>query len=83
MNPRVINVVPLQGFQLRVTFTNGELRVFDVTPYLNYPAFKSLNNPGYFTLAHHHHGTVRWPNGVDFCPDTVYLDSVPEEPISE
>ena len=79
MNPRVMNVVPLDDFRLRLSFANGEHRVFDVKPYLAYPAFKRLANAGYFSLAHAEHGTVVWPNDIDFCPDTLYLESVREE----
>lgn len=79
MNPRVVEVTSLNGFRLRILFNNGERRVFDVTPYLAYPAFKRLANTAYFALAHPDHGTVAWPDDIDFCPDTVYLESVCEE----
>lgn len=79
MNPNTIAVEPLENFRLRITFSNGERRIFDVSPYLGYPAFRRLANPGYFSLAHAHHGTVCWPGDIDFCPDTVYLESIPTE----
>lgn len=79
MNPRVKKVETLENFRLRVSFANGQQRIFDVKPYLAYPAFKRLANAGYFSLAHAEHGTVVWPNDVDFCPDTLYLESVQEE----
>lgn len=77
MNPRTTSVEPMENFRLLVTFANGERRIFDVSPYLNYPAFKRLANPGYFALARPDHGTVWWPGDIDFCSDTVYLESVP------
>lgn len=80
MNPRVTEVTALDGYRLRVCFTNGERRIFNVSPYLGYPAYKRLANPAYFTLAHPEHGTVVWPGDVDFCPDTIYVESVKEEP---
>ena len=79
MNPRVKYVEKLEDFRLRLLFANGEWRTFDVKPYLDYPAFKRLRNSGYFTTAHVEHGTVVWPDNIDFCPDTLYLDSVREE----
>ena len=51
MNPHVIAVDVLDDYKLRITFANDEVRVFDVTPYWNYPAFKQLQNKGYFALA--------------------------------
>jgi hypothetical protein len=80
VNPRVSTVTTLDGYRLRIIFTNGERRIFDATPYIGYPAFKRLANPGYFALARTDHGTVSWPDDIDFCPDTLYVDSVCEEP---
>ena len=79
MNPRVNHLIILDDFRLSLSFANGEQRIFDVTPYLGYPAFSRLGNKGFFTLARVEHGTVAWPNDIDFCPDTLYLESVREE----
>lgn len=76
MNPRVLAVDVLEQYQLRITFTNHEMRIFDVTPYLDYPAFSRLRNKGYFALAKVVHGTVCWSDDIDLCPDTLYLKSV-------
>lgn len=77
MNPRPVHVESIGATRLSVTFSNGEKRIFDASPYLSYPAFESLREPGYFALCQAKHGTVTWPDGTDFCPDTVYLESVP------
>jgi len=34
MNPRVTNVIPEENFTLLITFSNGEVKKFDVKPYL-------------------------------------------------
>ncbi len=75
MNPQVIAVDVLDDYKLRITFSSDEVRIFDATPYLHYSAFKRLKNKGYFMLAKPGHGTVCWPGDIDFCPDTVYLES--------
>lgn len=79
MNPRVAEVITLEGCRLRLVFSNGERRIFDASPYLVYPAFSKLTNAGFFALARPEHGTVVWPNNIDFCPDTLYVESVKEE----
>lgn len=79
MNPRVKQAQTLENFKLRIIFSNGEKRIFDVSPYLMYPAFKRLANPAFFSLGHAEHGTVVWPDNIDLCPDTLYVDSVKEE----
>lgn len=75
MNPRVAAAVCHDDFSISLTFANGETRRFDARPYLHYPAFAALNHAGYFALGRAAHGTVAWPNGEDFCPDTLYLES--------
>ena len=42
MNPRVTNVKPEQDFTLLITFSNGEIKKFDVKPYLEIGIFKEL-----------------------------------------
>ena len=75
MNPRVVNANALDNYQLLIKFSNGESGVFDVTPYLDYPAFSRLRDKGLFGLVKVNHGTVCWLDNIDICPDTIYLKS--------
>ncbi len=59
------------------TFNSGERRRFDMRPYLRYPVFRRLENPGYFALARVDYGTVTWPGDIDIAPETLYERSVP------
>jgi len=77
MNPRVVSVRPHPDYTLLLTFTNGEVRTFDVKPYLNLGVFRELQDPCYFNSVRTFLGSIRWQNGQDFCPDTLYLESVP------
>ena len=80
LNPRVVTVVPNTDFTLTLTFTNGERKKFDMTPYIDRSQwFEELRDWNYFTQASPDLGTVVWPNRQDLCPDTFYLDSVPLE----
>jgi len=67
----------MPDFTLVLTFTNHEVRVFDVKPYLDRGIFKELNDLGYFNAVRPFLGSIQWPNGQDFCPDTLYLQSTP------
>jgi hypothetical protein len=75
MNPRVIQVLSVNGAFINVLFANGEQGVFDAAPYLQYPAFAGLRNPGILQQATAERGTIAFPDGTDFCPDTVFLES--------
>jgi hypothetical protein len=63
-------------FGLVLTFNSGERRRFDMRPYLHYPVFRRLENPGYFSLARVEYGTVTWPGAIDIAPETLYDRSV-------
>ena len=73
----VDSVQAIPDFGLILTFTNGERRRFDMRPYLKYPVFRRLENPGYFSLACVGYGTVTWPDDIDIAPETLYDHSVP------
>ena len=75
MLPRVKNVKPLPEYRLELTFTNGEVRVYDCQPILGFGVFSELTDPNYFSQARVSLGTVMWPNEQDICPDTLYIDS--------
>jgi hypothetical protein len=75
MNPRVKTVLPTDDYRLEITFTNGELGIFDCTHLLTFGVFQELQDIGYFKRARAEHGTVVWPNEQDICPDTLYQDS--------
>ncbi len=77
MTPDVIKVVPSHDFSLDVEFSTGEVRQFDMRPYLQYPAFAKLKQPGMFLRARVEHGTVVWSEDIDVSPDTLYLRGKP------
>ncbi len=77
MNPRITEVSPHADHTLTLTFANGEIRRFDLAPYLHYPCFAPLKQTAFFLLARCDHGTVAWPQNIDFEPDTLYLESKP------
>jgi hypothetical protein len=71
----VLNVKPEENYMLLITFQNGEIKTFDVKPYLGIGIFKELQDPGIFNSVKPFLGSVQWSNGVDLCPDTLYLES--------
>jgi hypothetical protein len=76
MNPRVSEVKPGNDLTLLLTFNNGEVKSFDVKPYLGIGIFKQLNDVSVFNSVRPLLGSIQWSNGVDLCPDTLYLESV-------
>ncbi len=77
MNPRPVDVKPLEGFELLVTFQNGEKKIFDVKPLLALPLYAPLKDAGLFNRAQADGMCVFWNEDIDLCPDMVYRDSRP------
>jgi hypothetical protein len=77
MNPRVKAAKPNPDYTVTLVFTNGEVRCFDVKPYLNRGIFQELRDMSLFNSVRPFLGSVQWRNGQDFCPDTLYAESVP------
>jgi hypothetical protein len=75
MNPRVVQVKPLKSYTLYITFENGEEKEFDVKPNLEIGVFKELQNVSLFNSVKPFMGSIQWANGIDLCPDTLYLES--------
>ena len=73
MTPDVITVKALPDFLLEAEFADGEVRRFNMRPYLDYPAFADLWENTLFRCAKVVNGTVTWTDEIDLSPDTLYL----------
>ena len=76
LGPRVITVEPLDDYKLYLTFNNGDKRVFDAKPLFTMNVFSPLKNKVFFNNVKVSHGSVQWSNDIDYCPDTLYAESV-------
>ena len=73
MTPDVVSVKALANFIIEARFIDGEIRRFDMSPYLDFPAFSDLKEDGLFMRAHVSNGVVTWNDEIDLSPDTLYL----------
>ncbi len=71
----VINVEPLPDYHLKLTFKNGEIRVFDMNPYLNLGIFKELKDISMFNTVRISFDTIEWENEADMDPEILYAES--------
>ena len=76
MNPRVVNVKPEKDYTLCLWFTNGEVRRFDVKPYLEFGIFRLQKDEAMFNSVRPDGLSVEWANEASLCPDTLYQDSI-------
>ena len=75
MSPKIVRVEPLPDHCLRLFFDNGEVHLFDVSPYLDKGIFQELKSDGYFKQVKPFLGGVQWPHEQDFGPDTLFVES--------
>lgn len=76
MYKAVTEVVPINNYQLLLTFENSEKRIFDLKPYLDKGIFKELNNEEKFNTVRVSFDSIEWENHADIDPEVLYEDSV-------
>lgn len=76
---RVEKAVYLGGFLLELTFTEGIVRLVNLTNELEGEIFEPLKNQDYFQKFHISTNTLEWDNGADFAPEYLFLISTPKE----
>ena len=66
---RIREVLPLEGFRLRLTLTDGSIVERDITDLRVGPMFETLRKGSVaFRQVTVESETVVWPNGADLCP---------------
>lgn len=73
-SPDVVNAETLQEYKLLLTFANGEVKIFNMKPYLKYPVFKPLMDEMEFKEYSIIDGTVEWKCGAELSTDTFYIE---------
>lgn len=83
--PRIASVEALHGFCLRVTFANGQSRIYDFTTKRGLPATALLLDEALFRTAHVDAGGygVVWNDELDIAESELWLNGQPVEEISD
>ena len=72
LRPTAVSVIPDDDYILNVNFDNGEVKKFDVKPYIKGEWYGKLKDKNYFRSVTTDGYTVIWPDGQDICPDELY-----------
>jgi Protein of unknown function (DUF2442) len=75
--PDITAVAAEPPTSLLLTYSDGQQRRFDCSPYLERGVFVRLKDASLFVQAFVSHGTICWPGELDIAPETLYLRSVP------
>jgi hypothetical protein len=71
----VKNVKPLPDYKLLLTFENEEIRIFDMSSYLDKGIFKELKDFAMFNTVKVNFDSVEWANEADLDPELLYEES--------
>lgn len=52
LQPKLTEVIPLENYRLKLTYETGEVKLFDVTPYIKGSWFGELTDKDYFCTVH-------------------------------
>ena len=79
MVPKILNIIP-DGSKKRLVlkYSTGEIKIFDVTPYIRGDWFSQLADEEYFNkiAIYEDNYNIFWPNGQDLAPHELYEHSV-------
>ena len=77
LSPDAVDVAVRDSHTLAVSFSNGERRLFDLTPLLERKCYARLNDPVFLSSVSVQNGCVTWLDDIDIDPEWLYEDSVP------
>jgi len=77
MYASIVKVTPVEGFSLVVIFDNGQTRILDMRPFLDFGVFRQIKKTEEFNRVHVAFDTVEWDCGVDLDPEFVMTRSLP------
>ncbi|MDD2962642.1 MAG: DUF2442 domain-containing protein [Bacteroidales bacterium] len=73
----VVSVSPIGDYRLKLTFDNGEVRAFDMKPFLHLGLFRELKDEALFNTVRISFDSIQWENDADFDPESLYNLSRP------
>jgi hypothetical protein len=77
LQPSIRAVETLSGKRLRLEYSTGEIKIFDVTPHIRGDWFGELGDENYFRSVRvlPDGSGIEWINGQDIAPHELYYSS--------
>ena len=76
LRPTAVAVEATLDYHIKIKFSDGAIKLFDVKPYIKGEWYGKLRDEAYFKKVLVDGFTVCWPEGQDLCPDEIYSLSV-------
>jgi len=79
LSPKLIEIKSIEENKLEIKFETGEVKIFDVSPYMKGKWFEELFDKEYFKTVHiiNNGYGIEWENGQDIAPHEIYDLSIP------
>ncbi len=74
--PRIKEVEVLENYELLLIYENGEHRVYDMKPNLQYEAFNKLKDYEPFKKVRVAGETIEWETGENVSQESLYMNSI-------
>jgi len=74
LQPKILEVKPMDKYNIKLKYETGETKVFDVSPYIEGDWFGELADETYFKTVKVIPGGmgIEWLNGQDIAPHELY-----------
>jgi hypothetical protein len=76
---KIVSIYNICDYKLKAEFINGEVKIYDFSSQLDFPAFKPLKDKEVFSKVSLERGVPVWLDGeIDIAPEVLYYDGVTE-----
>lgn len=74
LQPKIKSIQTVEPYLLKLEYENGEVRIFDVSPYISGTWYGALKDKEYFKTVRLLPGGVgiEWADGQDIAPHELY-----------
>lgn len=74
--PSLKKAVVGSNYKIELIYDNGEKRCYDFSKELEHPFYQELKDKKLFSQLNVENGELMWATGQDFCPNTLYENSI-------
>jgi hypothetical protein len=74
LTPKIIGIEVLDDYKVKLNYETGEIKLFNVLPYISGAWYEELNNYSYFKTVHiiSNGSGIEWEHGQDIAPHELY-----------
>jgi hypothetical protein len=69
---QIENIATEKGYCLMVKFSDGKIKIIDLSPFLEKGIFTQLRNQDFFDQVKNHNYFISWPGDQELSADTLY-----------